>query len=321
MSGEVVALPAAALAAVLPIGVCLTDDQGTITYANPALAAVLGTPVTEASLAGVAGAIWSARQVSDRRIRCVLPTGRVIEGTWHALPDAVWVLTVTDVTGDAQVRRRLRQHNRALAELVATKTELVSALLHEVRTPLTAARSMAAMVPAPQDPLADQALQGVGRNLRRLEDVTTEIATVSGIENGTLDLASEPVDLRELLVATVGRLDTGVRITAAAPGLASGDPGRLAEVFERLISAVRAVHGESVEARAGDGQWLLRLPLPPGASADQLFTATGAHGNATALMFARAVIGRHGGTVGIESDDGTACLTVRLPLINPGPLL
>jgi signal transduction histidine kinase len=324
VSGEVVALPAAALAAVLPIGICLVDAEGTIAYANPALAEILGDPVTGPAVADVTGpaaAIWREWRVSGRRIRCELPSGRIAEGAWHALPDAGWALTVTDVTGDAQVRRRLRQHNRALAELVATKTELVSALLHEVRTPLTAARSMAAMVPAPQDPFADQALQGVGRNLRRLEDVTREIATVSGIENGTLALAIQPVDLPALLTAVVGRLGTGMRITAAEPGTAGGDPDRLAEVFERLITAVRAVHGESVEARTGDGQWLLRLPLPPGASADQLFTATGAHGNATALMFARAVIGRHGGTVGIESDDGTACLTVRLPLIAPRPLL
>ena len=316
MSGEVVALPAAALAAVLPIGICLTDDDGAVTYANPALTALLGTPVTS-----VAEAIWNARPVSDRPVRCALPTGRVVEGTWHALPGAVWVLTVTDVTGDAQVRRRLRQHNRALAELVATKTELVSALLHEVRTPLTAARSMAAMLPAPEDPLAGEALQGVDRNLRRLEDVTHEIATVSGIENGTLALAAEPVDLAALLIAVAGRLSPGMRITAAEPGTAAGDPDRLAEVFERLITAVRAVHGETVDARRRGDQWLLRLPLPPGASADQLFTATGAHGNATALMFARAVIGRHGGTVGIESDNGTAGLTVRLPLIAPRPVL
>jgi hypothetical protein len=31
-------------------------------------------------------------------------------------------------------------------------------------------------------------------------------------------------------------------------------------------------------------------------------------------MLARAVVGRHGGTVGIESDGGVPALTVRLPV-------
>src|SRR6185436_13022847 len=98
------------------------------------------------------------------------------------------------LTSDAQVRRRLREHNRALAELVATKTELVSALLHQVRTPLAAARSMAELLPdSLGDPLLDHALGGVLRNLDRLAAVTDEIATVSGIESGAVDLAELPV--------------------------------------------------------------------------------------------------------------------------------
>ncbi|MGX6603542.1 histidine kinase dimerization/phospho-acceptor domain-containing protein [Micromonosporaceae bacterium Da 78-11] len=319
---------AVALAEVLPVGVCLVAGDGTVGYVNPMFTELFetaaGSVPAGTSLADLrsaeafrpAAALFT--EMTGRRLRCTLPSGRVLEGAWHVLPDGFRTLIVADATGEALGRRRLRRHNRALAELVATKTELVSALLHEVRTPLTAARSMAAMLPAsPDDPLADQALRGVARNLLRLEDVTREIATVSGIENGTLDLADQPVDLRELLLQVTGRHGGGVRVTAAEPGAARGDRDRLAEVFERLINAVRAVHGETVEGRHRDGEWLLRLPLPAAASADQLFTASGGHGNATALMFARAVIGRHGGTVGVESEQDTACLTVRLPLTSP----
>jgi hypothetical protein len=74
--------------------------------------------------------------------------------------------------------------------------------------------------------------------------------------------------------------------------------------------------GGQVATGADDGQWRLSLALPPDAPTDRLFTATGEHGNATALMFARAVIGRHDGSVGIEREH----LTVRLPLAPPLPL-
>jgi signal transduction histidine kinase len=358
---------AAALAEVLPIGVLLADDDGSVLYANPALVEIFDGATPDQTLSqlarhtayGKAHALWSAGD--DRRVRCTLPDGRVLEGLWHRLAGGR-SLTVTDATSDALIRRRLRQHNRALAELVATKTELVSALLHEVRTPLTAARTMASLLPStPDDPVAG----ALERNLGRLEDVTREIATISGIENGTLDVRSSPVDLGDLLRSVAASLsppavviglpdasasgdpaaltsgesallasgesalltsggpglltsgdpglltsgDPGL-LTSGDPGLlTSGDPGLLGDMFGRLITAVRAVTGggDVVEAGRDGEQWRFSLPLPPSVSADQLFTAT----NATALMFARAVVGRHGGSVGVEHER----LTVRLPLM------
>jgi signal transduction histidine kinase len=204
---------------------------------------------------------------------------------------------------------------------VATKTELVSALLHEVRTPLAAARSMAEMLPgALDDPLLDDALRAVVRNLDRIADVTGEIATVSGIENGTVDLDQRPLDLPALL-SRVAAGQEGTTI-AAHPGEGSvnGDADRLAEVFDRLIAAVRAIGGRRVRVRVSQaaGEWRVALPLPPDTPADQLFTATGTRSNATALMLARAVIGRHGGTVGVATDETGPALTVRLPALPPG---
>jgi signal transduction histidine kinase len=305
------AVSAAALAEVLPIGVLLAGDDGSVRSANPALRVIFEAPfpATLTDLAAhdpfrPAAALW--RAADDRRQRAKLPDGRVLEGTWRRLAGGR-CLTVTDATSDALIRRRLRQHNRALAELVATKTELVSALLHEVRTPLTAARTMASLLPAaPEDPV----MSALARNLGRLAEVTREIATISGIENGTLELRTESVDPDRVLGEVTA--EPGLFVVAGPGGsVVSGDPALLADVFERLITAVRAVGGGDGIAAGPDGtHWRLSLPLPPDTPTDRLFTATGGHGNATALMFARAVIGRHGGSVGIEHEQ----LTVRLPL-------
>ena len=221
-----------ALAEVLPIGILLATGEGAIGYANPALTSLFaappdGTPTPGAgpgeTLADLcvrapyapAAGLW--RAPDDRRERCTLPGGRILEGVWHPLAGAR-CLAVTDVTSDALVRRRLREHNRALAELVATKTELVSALLHEVRTPLTAARSMAAMLPgAAGDPVA----QALERNLGRLDEVTREIATISGIENGTRDLRTVAVDLDRLLGEVAASLDPPATVVSGEIGRAS----------------------------------------------------------------------------------------------------
>jgi hypothetical protein len=143
-----------------------------------------------------------------------------------------------------------------------------------------------------------------------------EIATVSGIENGTIDLVREPIDLGDLLRGLPG--PRAVTVTGDAP--VSGDPVRLAEVFRRLAGAADAVNNGPVAIIAfeGDYQWRVSLPLPPNGAADQLFTRTRKESNATALMLARAVVGRLGGTVGIESENGRPCLMVRLPALSRG---
>ncbi|GIF07388.1 sensor histidine kinase [Actinoplanes siamensis] len=213
-----------------------------------------------------------------------------------------------------RMRRRLRRHNRALAELAATKTELVSALLHELRTPLTAALGMLDMLPQRTgDPLLDEALPLIARNLRRIERSTQEIATISGIENGTIPLDTTQFDLPQLIREIAAAAGADCSVTPES-GLITGDRARLGEVFGRLLTAVRAL-GESAGVRAersGD-QWLISYPLPGEQATDRLFTSTGAGGNAMALILARAVVGRHGGSVRVHSAGGTAYLRVILP--------
>jgi signal transduction histidine kinase len=328
---------AVALAGVLPDGVALLSAEGLLQYVNPAFTRVFaaaedalpaGTTVAELSEREPfrhADALWRGwADEPGRKYRCQLYGPHVVEGVWHRLGgDGGRAVVIADVTGDAQVRRRLRQHNRALAELVATKTELVSALLHELRTPLAAARSMAGLLPAAAgDPLLEEAARGIGRNLDRLDRVILQMATISGIENGTIDLAREPIDLAGLLqgLDTPPGLRRTVSVTGEAPVI--GDRARLTEVFERLVGAVAAVNGESdpvgIVAREGDWQWRISLRLPANGAADQLFTSTGTRSNATALMLARAVVGRLGGTVGIETEQGRPCLMVRLPALSRG---
>lgn len=328
----------------IPTGVALVDGDGRIALANLAFLrtfdAPFGTTLVGMTVAQVsrqepfhhAAELWDNRPGEDRpgepghRYRCTLPHGREIEGSWHRLEadDGTYAVTVAGVTGEAHVRQRLREHNRALAELVAARTELVSALLHEVRTPLTSARSMAEMVVGSMgDTFADDVLQVIVRKLDRITEVTDEIAMINGIENGTVDLTTEPVDLTDLLMQAVVRLNS-TRPVVVSDGdgpTVYGDPVRLAEAFERLLSAGLAIsdpdHPMRVEASAGDAEWLITLPLPGQGAADRLFTATGAGGNSTALMLARAVLGRHGGSLRVETRDGVPSLNVRLPIGKP----
>ncbi|MEU4563234.1 histidine kinase dimerization/phospho-acceptor domain-containing protein [Actinoplanes sp. NPDC023936] len=211
----------------------------------------------------------------------------------------------------AHHRHRQRQQNRALAELTASKAELVSALLHELRTPLAAALAVLGLLPERTgDPALDDVLPILSRNLRRIDDVVAEIATISGIENGTIPLDQVPFDLPELL-AEIG---AGASLTAPAAGRITGDRERLGQAFRRLLAAVRALGGDgAIEAAVVDGHWQVAFRLPPEQPTDRLFTGGGGQGNAMALMLARAVVGRHGGHVAVETSRGTPYLCATLP--------
>ncbi|GAA2659824.1 sensor histidine kinase [Paractinoplanes durhamensis] len=213
---------------------------------------------------------------------------------------------------DVESRHRLREHNRELAELVATKTELVSALLHELRTPLAAALAMIDLLPeSTGEPFLDEALPMIARKVHRIDEVVAEIATISGIENGTFPLARTTFDLPELLA------ESGAAVTAEpAEGLVTGDRERLGQVFRRLATAVRAIGGDgTMTAELVGDQWRVALPLPARQATDRLFTSADGEGNATALMLARAVAGRHGGRVRVESAEGTPYLMVWLSVV------
>jgi hypothetical protein len=101
--------------------------------------------------------------------------------------------------------------------------------------------------------------------------------------------------------------------------MVTGDRNRLGQVFQRLLTAVRAVGGNADEIAAeliGD-RWRIALGLPWRQATDRLFTAGDSGGNATALMLARGVVGRHGGRVGVETLADAPYLVVWLPRGGP----
>lgn len=323
-----------ALTQAVDLGIAIVAD-GVVATVNRAFLGLFGAQQAWNTLVGepvatlserepfcAAASLWAARHDGyGRRHRCTVGD-RVIEGRWHALPSddpPLLAVIARDLTNEVRVRGRLRQHNRALAELVATKTELVSALLHELRTPLTSALGIVDLLPEGSgDPLLDEALPMVARSLHRINDITTQIAAISGIESGAVPMEQRQFDVPALLAEVAAAHGATVRAQASAP-IAVGDRARLGEVFNRLIAAVRAVGGSADEIAAEllDDRWRIALKLPPQQATDRLFTAADSGGNATALMLARAVVGRHGGTVGVETVTGTPYLVVRLPRGGP----
>jgi signal transduction histidine kinase/CheY-like chemotaxis protein len=227
------------------------------------------------------------------------------------------------------------------------KDRFLAMLSHELRTPLSPvlllADAIAADAAVPDSVRADAAT--ISRNVRQQTRLVDDLLDVTRIENGKLSLTTETVDLHELLtevVADAGADATGKQLaltlaTDAARHHASGDAGRLRQVFSNLLrNAVKftPVGGRVALATANGPDGCLRAtvadtgigvdpavlhrlfdPFEQGSkSITDEFSGLG-----LGLAIARGLVEAHGGRIDAASDGpgrGTT-FTVDLPTIAP----
>ncbi len=278
-----------------------------------------------------AAGVWKNRNSGLRRV-VRLAEGKALRAEWTPLRLAdrteVDVLLLRDVTAQAGVQQQLRAHNRALAELVATKTEQVTAMLHRVRTPLT---SLSAAVQLLSDDYGDDPITDVVyRAAERLRQVVDDIAMLSALENGITPVAHDRIDVPKLVTEAASRWQqqlpsyTRLDFTVTDGDELNGDTELLTALLDRMIAAAAATADTdtviSLTAEAHADYWSIQLSLPAQVSSDRLFTTIGDTDAAAALAYARAILWRHSGSLHIITEDSQTQLQAKLPL-HAEPLL
>jgi len=197
--------------------------------AFPAVAIVsllVGAPIT----------VFLARSVTLPLRRLADATADLPRGTRAALP----------LEGPGEIRELIHRFNAMADELTETRrgeTELIANLRHDLRTPVTVIAGFA-------EALTDGTATGddVGRASRaireeadRLEHLVGELGAVEQLQAGAGGLRPEPMDVDDLLAATVERFRPqaaaqGVEIglTATAAGTSGSSGPRLWMVADRL---------------------------------------------------------------------------------------
>ena len=224
------------------------------------------------------------------------------------------------------------------------KDEFLAMLGHELRNPLSAISSAAALIdmPGAGPEMASRARQIIGRQSQHLSRIVDDLLDLSRAMSGKILLARRPVDMASLVGACLdtfratGRT-TGYRINVdLAPNWVDGDPTRLEQIATNLIdNALKYTPaGGTIDIAIGaeDEEVLLTVSdTGVGIAPDllphvfdvfvqgsiSLDRAQGGLGIGLSLV--RRLVELHGGSVSATSAGGGAgsSFTIRLPRAEP----
>jgi K+-sensing histidine kinase KdpD len=247
-----------------------------------------------------------------------------------------------------RIRREAQQAKAAAirAETEEMRSSLLSAVSHDLRTPL-AAITGAATTLRDQDANLDRAQRAdladaICVEAERLDRLVRNLLDMTRLESGAVQVKREWVPLDEIVGSALARLDShlaGRKIQADIPDdlpLVSVDPVLVEQVFINLLENVsrHTPGGSSVEIGArcnGDAVQIEvadRGPGIPRGFEQRIFekffrgTTSDLNGAGLGLAVCRAIATAHGGTLeAANRTAGGAVFRLELPLVGTPPSL
>jgi PAS domain S-box-containing protein len=273
--------------------------------------------------------------------RVVTPGGetRTIESRARIVVDADGSRRIMGVSRDVTVERDAER----------LKEEFFSLISHELRTPLTSIIGYAELLAEVEGSnLSEQGkrfLEVIDRNSRRELHLVGDLLLLTRITAGKFEIEIGRADLSEIATATVEAArpmaesaGIGLALTAPADAVAEGDPHRLRQVLENLVSnAIKftpaggrvevevEVAGDRVGFRVTDtGIGIAEADL--GRLFDRMYRAPEAErrhvqGTGLGLTIVKAIVDAHEAAIELESapGEGTTFRVGMLRRVRTGP--
>ena len=262
-----------------------------------------------------------------------------VEVHWQGRRRAIHLrlFAVGDEQGQAIGRGLLLRDVTREHDVDEFKTTLLTAVSHEVRTPLAVIKGYASTL-LQEDvswPLADQRifLQTISSEADRLAQLVSNLLDLSRQEAGLLLIQRAPVQLEDLVERTITRLNQAdMTISLDFPAdlpLINVDSARIEVVLQNLLSNA-LIYGES-EVRLAvemhqDEVFVSVTNNGPGIASDELphiferfYRARHGRqqhlgGTGVGLAICKAFIEAHGGVVWAESDTQSTRISFSLPM-------
>jgi signal transduction histidine kinase len=241
-------------------------------------------------------------------------------------------LALTLDAADLLARAIAVERSLAHAEKLAAIGELAARFAHDIRNPVTAARSLAQQLT--RDPTAPENAETAAIILEELERVERQVRDLLRFARRE-ELALEPVDLGALVRATARdfepRLAAGgiaIELDTAAGVVARADREKLRRVIVNLIeNAMDALGNGRTEKHLGlvvardAGSAVVRvaddgpgIPLEAQARIFEPFVSLKPTGTGLGLAIAKRTVDAHGGSISVASRPGATAFEVRLPI-------
>lgn len=300
-------------------------------YAEPEEAELLRTQVTMVS---------GMRANTTGRLN--RPDETVVDFAIVPLPDGATLITYLDVTDATRMEIALRERNDALETADRLKSEFISHVSYQLRTPLTNIIGFGEILESEMfgglEPRQHEYMQGILESSQTLLDTVNDILDLAVIEAGAMTLDLSDMEISEVLYAAeefaqrpAQKSKVGLKVDCPGDaGAIRADEKRIKQIMINLLSNALSFtspgdtiaigarrHENSVElyvADTGDG-------IKPEFQST-VFDRFEAHGGqdrrrgaGLGLSLVRSFVELHGGWVTLESapDLGT-CVTCHLPV-------
>ncbi len=268
----------------------------------------------------------------------------------HLVTFALMLLVAIVITGlTEQARRQAEAAHRAEAEAATERlrSSLLSAVSHDLRTPLAAITGAASTMleddTSIEPSVRRDLTQTIFEEAERLHRLLTNLLHMTRLESGPVAIHKDWQPVEEVIGAALTRLEPRLRERAVHTHLpenvtfAPFDAVLIEQVLINLLeNAIRYTPAESpidISVLAGEAEVMVEVAdRGPGVPKDQredVFEKfhRGAPGAADGgvglgLSICRAIIGAHGGTIGVDQrEGGGATFRFSLPTHGQAPYL
>jgi two-component system sensor histidine kinase VicK len=303
-------------------GIVAVDRDGHVVLWNRAAEEITGVPAAEAVGRTPAQVLQRELESDAGGINRLVAITRGEEDVWLSLSETV----MRDPTGAVAGRIFAFRDISAEHELEQMKTDFVSTVSVELRTPLTSIYGFAQTLLRRDVEFSEVErrtfLEFIARESEGLTAIVDALLNAARLDKGELMVTLAPtnvVDVVHSVVHAASDQENGHRFVAevdGSPGHAHADPDKLRQVLDQLVAnAVKFSPGGgtvtvSVERRAGAVEIAVADEGVgiPAADVDRIFSkftkvATGP-GTGLGLFIARGLVREMGGRMWVESTEG-----------------
>lgn len=257
--------------------------------------------------------------------------GSVFDCGAQPLPDGATLLTFIDMTASVNVERALTDKNDALERASRIRDEFVHHVSYELRSPLTTVIGFTQLLGdetvGSLNPRQREYAGHIMRASGALLAIINDILDLASIDTGSMELAQEPIDIRETIEAATRGIEdrlaeSSIKLEIDAPddiGSFTADGKRVRQILFNLLSNAigfsAAGQVVKVTARKRDREVILAvhdegrgIPDEIRARVFERFESntlgTRHHGVGLGLSIVRSFVELHGGHVELVSAPG-----------------